>query len=115
MSNIVVTIEDKIQNASLTAIENIVAPKIELAIRSKNASSERDVISVAANSERGEHVGINASFENASGYNNILHVPNVNDETRHNIPDEVIELSAPETNFDGQTHTHHMVTNSPNK
>ena len=91
MSNIVDTVEDRIQNASLTAIDNTVAPKIELAIRSKNASSGRDVTSVTANSERGERVGINASFENASENNNILRVSNVNDETRQDIPDEVSE------------------------
>ena len=39
MNNIVDTVEDRIQNAILTAIENIVALKIELAIRSINASS----------------------------------------------------------------------------
>ena len=89
MSNIVDTVEDRIQNAILTAIDNVVAPKIELAIRSINASSGRDVTSVTVNSERGEHVGINASFENASGNNNTLGVSNRNDETRHNIPDEV--------------------------
>ena len=110
MSNIVDTVEDRIQNAILTAIENIVAPKIELAIRSKNASSGRDVTSVTANSERGERVGINASFENASENNNTLRVPNVSDETRLNIPDEVSELSVPETRFDRQPHTPHMVT-----
>ena len=107
MGNIVDTVEDRIQNAILTAIDKIVAPKIELAIRSINASSGRDVTSVTVNSERGEHVGIIASFENASGNNNILHVSNVNDETRHNIPDEVSELSVPETHLDRQPHTHH--------
>ena len=107
MTNIVDTVEDRIQNAILAAIDNIVAPKIELAIRSINASSRRDVTSVTANSERGERVGINASFENASENNNILRVSNVNDETRQNIPDEVSELSAPETHFDRQPHTHH--------
>ena len=107
MNNIVDTVEDRIQNAILTAIENIVAPKIELAIRSMNASSGRDVTSVTANSERGERVGINASFENASENNNTLRVSNVNDETRQNIPDEVSELSVPETHFDRQPHTHH--------
>ena len=107
MSNIVDTVEDRIQNAILTAIENIVAPKIELAIRSINASSGRDVTSVIANSERGERVGINASFENASENNNTLHVPSVSDETRLNIPDEVGELSVPETRFDRQPHTPH--------
>ena len=107
MSNIIDTVEDRIQDATLTAIDNIVAPKFELAIRSINASSGRDVTSVSANSERSEHVGINASFENACGNNNKLGVSNVNDETRHNIPDEVSELSVPETHFDRQPHTHH--------
>ena len=110
MSNIVDTVEDRIQNAIVTAIDNIVAPKIELAISSKNASSGRDVTSVTANSECGEHVGIETSLGNASGNNNILYVANVNDETRHCIPDEVSELSVAETHFDRQAHTHHMVT-----
>ena len=107
MSNIVDTVKDRIQNAILAAIDNIVAPKIELEIRSINASSGRDVTSVSANSERGEHVGINTSFQNASANNNTLGVSNVNDETRHNIPDEVIELSVPEIHFDRQAHTHY--------
>ena len=74
MSNIVDTVEDRIQNAILTAIENIVAPKIELAIRSINASSGRDATSVSANSERRERVGVNASFENATRNNDTLDV-----------------------------------------
>ena len=110
MSNIVYTVEDRIQKAIMTAIDNIVAPEIELAIRSINASSGRDATSVSANSGRSDHVGINISFENASGKNNTLGVSNVNDETRHNIPDEVSELSNPEAHFDRQSYTHHMVT-----
>ena len=106
MRNIVDTFEDRIQNAILTAIDSIVDPKIELAIRSLDASSGRDAISVTANSEHGEHVGINASFENASGNINVLHASNVNDETQSYIPDEVSKLSVPETRFDRQTHTH---------
>ena len=107
MSNIVDTVEDRIQNAILTAIDNIVAPKIELAIRSINASSGRDVTIVSTISERREPAGINASFENASKNNDTLDVSNVNEETRHNIPDEVSELSVSETHFDRQAHTHH--------
>ena len=110
MSNIVDTVEDRIQNAILTAIENTVAPKIELAISSISASSQQDATSVSANLERKERVGINASFENASKNNDTLNVSNVNDETRHNIQDEVSELSTPEILFDRQSHTHHMVT-----
>ena len=110
MSNIVDTIEDRIHNAILTAIDKIVAPKFELAIRSINASSGRDATSVSANSERTERVGIIASFENASGNKNTLGVSNVNDETGHNIADEVSELSVPETHFDRQADIHHKVT-----
>ena len=107
MSNIVDTVEDRIQNAILTAIENIVTPKFELAIRSINASFGQDATSVTAISERREPVGISTSFQNASGNNDTLGVSNVNDETRQNIPDEVSELSVSETRFDRQAHTHH--------
>ena len=107
MSNIVDTVEDRIQNAILTGIEILVAPKIELAIRSIKASSGRDATSVSANSERRERVGINAAFENASGNNDTLGESNVNDETRQNIPDEVSELSVSGSRFDRQPHTHH--------
>ena len=114
VNNIVDTVEDKIQKAILTSIDNIFAPIIELAVMSINASSGRDVTSVTANSERGEHEGINASFENACGNNNNLHVSDVNVETRHNIPDEVSELSVPETHLDRQPHSHHMATGPSN-
>ena len=110
MNNIVDTVEDRIQNAILTTIDNIVAPKFELAIRSITASSGRDVTSVSANLERREQVGINAPFESASGSNDTLGVSKVNDETRHNIAGEVSELSVPEAHFDRQAQTHHMVT-----
>ena len=115
MSNIVDTVEDRIQNAILATIDNIVTPKIELAIRSINVFSGRDATSASAGSERREHVGINASSENASGNDNTLGVSNVNDETRHDIPDEVSVLSAPETRFDRQAQTHHMVTGPSNQ
>ena len=114
MSNIVDTVEDRIQNAILTAIDNIVAPKVELAIRSIKASSGRDVTSVSVNSERREHAGINASFENTSGNNDTQVISKVNDETRHSITDKVSELSVPETHFDRQPQTHHMVTGRSN-
>ena len=108
MSNIVDTVEDRIQNAVLTAIDNIVTPKIELAIRSINASPGRDVTSASGNSERREYEGINASFENASANNRTLGMANTNDETRHDFHDGVSELPVSEAQFDRQLPTHHM-------
>ena len=107
MSNIVHTVEDRIKNAFLTAIVSIVAAETELVIGLMNASSGRDATSNTINSERGEHLGINALFENASGKNNVLHVSNMNDETRRSLPVKVGELSVAETRFDRQTLTHH--------
>ena len=114
MNNIVDTVEDRIQNAILAAIDNIVAPKIELSIRSLNASSGRDVTSVSANSERREHTVINASFENASENNNTIGVTDINDEARRNSQDGVSELSVPGTQFDQQSHIHHVTTGVKN-
>ena len=110
MSNIVDTVEVRIQNAILAAIYSFVAPMIELEIRSKKASSGQDATNVTTNSERGQHVGMKASSEDESRNKNVLHKSNVNDEARNNIPDKVIELSVPEIRFDRPTHTHHFVT-----
>ena len=108
MCNIVDAVEDRIQNAILTAIDNIVAPKIELAIRSINASSGRDVASASGNSERREYEGINASFENASENNRTLGTTHINDETRCNSHDGVSELPDLGTQFDRQSPTHYV-------
>ena len=62
MTIIVDTVEDRIQNAILAAFDNVVTAKIELAIRSINASSGRVASSVSANSECREHVWMSASF-----------------------------------------------------
>ena len=106
MENIVETVEDRIQSAILTAIDNIVGPKIELAIRSINTSSGRNVASMSANSERREHTGINASFKNASENNNAIGVTNINDEARRKSQDGVSDLSVQGTQFDRQSHIH---------
>ena len=66
MNNIVDTVEDKIQNAMLTAIENIVTPKNELAVRSINASSGRDMTSGTANSEPQSSHGVRTKRPNKS-------------------------------------------------
>ena len=110
MSNIVDTVEDRIQNAILVAIDNIVAPKIELAIRSINASSGQDVTSVSGNSERRDQERINASFGSASENNRTLGLANTNDETRRNPHDIVSELPVAGTQFDQLSPTHHVAS-----
>ena len=106
MGKRVETGEDRIQNLILTATDFIDTPRIELAVRSRNASSERNVASVIGNLEQGEGTRIAASFENVPERKHTLHELNANDETRTNIPDMVSELSVPGAHFDRKSHTH---------
>ena len=55
MGNFVDTVDNNIQNAIWTTIDCIVTPKIEVSIRSKNASPGRDATSVVASSEPEEN------------------------------------------------------------
>ena len=103
MGNMVDTVENRIQNPISTAIVIFITSKIELAVTSKM----RLLDNVTVILERGERVGIIASFENLSERNNTLHVLNTNDESGKNIPDETSEISAPGTQFDRQSYTHH--------
>ena len=82
MGNIADTVEARSQNAILSAIDSYNTSRIELAVKSKNASYARDETSVTASSERGEHIRKAAFFENASKKNDTLHLLNTNDENR---------------------------------
>ena len=67
--------------------------------------------------EPGQHIGITAPFENVSESNNTLHMLKTNDESENSIPNNISELSIPDTYFDRKPQTHHMVnlTDNPNK
>ena len=62
-----------------------------------------------ASSESWEHIGISAFLENVSEWNNKQHVLKINDWTRNKFLEEISEASIPDTHFDHQTHTHHMM------
>ena len=74
MGYIVDAVRDRIRKAILTSRDSIITPIIELAIRSTNASSGRDVTSVMASSESGELLEITAPLGNESERNSTLHL-----------------------------------------
>ena len=96
MGVIIDTVENKIQNANSTAIDSIIPPKMELAVRLINASSGQEATRVLANSAREKQIGITAPFENVSERSNTLLASTTNDETDF-FSDEVSELSIPGT------------------
>ena len=105
MSNVVEMVENRIQSAILTTVDNFVTPIFESAVRSINASSA----SVTANLEPGKPLVITASFENISNRIKTFHGLNANDETRGSIPFPELEavFSVPRTHFDRQSPTRH--------
>ena len=58
MGNAVETVEDRIQNAILAAMDNVITPRIELALRSLDASSGQEAASVTSTLDRREQVGL---------------------------------------------------------
>ena len=73
MGNVVERTEEKIQNPTLTAIDNFVTPKSELAVKLVNASSKRATASLTTHSERKWHIGVIVSFGNLSHRINTLY------------------------------------------
>ena len=73
IEKIIETVEDRIQNAFLTVIDHFFSLRVELAFKSINASSGRDVVNVTAKSEPGRHIGITAPLGNLSVMNNTFH------------------------------------------
>ena len=71
MSNIVETVEDRIQNDILAAIDSIITRRIELAVSSMNGLSRQDAASVAECSDCGKQSRLTASFENVFNGKNI--------------------------------------------
>ena len=62
MSNVVDTVENRIQNAILALVNNIITSRIESAVRSMKTSSGRDGASVVVSSGHGKQPGITASL-----------------------------------------------------
>ena len=61
--NIVDTVKNRMHKAIFTAIDSVVTPMSELAVRLENVSSGRDGTSVTANSEHEECIRITASLK----------------------------------------------------
>ena len=114
VDNVVATVETRVHDAILSAMEGLVLPRVELAMKSVNESSGLDSESVVLDPDLRNFSGNIESLQMAAS-SRMHSITDLNkiDETRGNITVEASELSVNEKNFDQQAHTHHsFVTES---
>ena len=105
LDNVMTTVETRVQDAVLTAIENSVSPRVVLAMKSASASSGRNVEgNVLEPDERDFSGNIEGLQRIASHRLNSRTDLNRIDETRGNITVEESDLLVNERNIDRQTH-----------
>ena len=104
---VVTTVETFVRVAVLTALELLLIPRLELAMKSVNASSGPDVNSVVPDPDQRKFSGYIESLQmTASSRISSKTEPNNIYETLSYISVEKVELSVSHRNFDPQTHTH---------
>ena len=102
------TVETRLQDAVLIALENIAIHRKVSAMRSINASSGRGMDSVVLDPDQRDFSRNILSLQlTASSRKKSYTDLKIFDETRSNMTVEGVDLSVNEGNFDRQTHTHH--------
>ena len=109
VDNLMTSVETRVQDAVLTAMENLVNPRVELAMKSVNASSGRGVSNVVMDPDRKAFSGIIENLQRTASSRINSHTDlNRFDETRSNITKEGSDLSVIEKNMHRPTHTYHI-------
>ena len=108
VDNVMTPVGTRVQDAVLTAIENLVIPRVELAMNSANARSERSADSNVLEPDQRDFLGDIKSLRMTASSRINSHMDlNRIDETRSNITVEEGDLMVNEKNIDRRTHAHH--------
>ena len=107
VDSVITTVETTVQDAVLTSIESFIIPRIELAMKSVNASSGHGVGSVMLDPLEEYFSGNIEGLQmtSSSRINSHIYLNGI-DETRGNITVEEGDLLVNERNFERHTHTH---------
>ena len=105
-------VEIRVQAAVLTAIETLIIPGVELAMKSVNASSGHGIGSVVSDLDQGDFSGNIAGLRMtpSTRINSDTDLNRI-DESRGNITGEGGDLLFNERNIDRQANTHHSFEN----
>ena len=111
VDNVMTSVESRVKDAVLTAIENLVISRVELALKSANAHSERSVDGNALESDQNDFLGGIEGLRMTASNRLHSHMDlNRIDETRGNITVEERGFLVNEKNHDRQTNAYHMLT-----
>ena len=106
VDSVMTTVETRVQDAVMTAMENLVIPTVEFAMKSANALSGNGIGSVVLDpDQRDFSVNIEGLQMTASSRINSQTNSNRIGETRDNITVEGSDLLVNKRNFDQQTHS----------
>ena len=108
LGKVVDTVQDRIPQTILAAVNSIVTLRVELAVRFLKASFGQDFANVMAISEREEQPGVRAVFQDASDRIDTFHEFHLTDETRGCNLGKLSELRFSRKHFDQQSDTHHI-------
>ena len=105
----VIVVENRLHDAILTVMNDVVIPRVEMAVRSITGSSANGVESIVQNLDRRDFTGNskNTSLRSASGRLDLNIDQNIIDEIRDIEISEDGGYPATKLNYDRRAHTHH--------
>ena len=114
VDNAVMAIENRMHDASLKAMDTVVIPRVEIAVRSITGSSGHGRNSVVQNPDRRDFTGSkeNTPLMSASSRLDLSIDQGGIDETRDIGNFEKGEFPALRSNYDQRAHTHHSIFES---
>ena len=109
VSSVVMTIENCIHDAILTAIDNVVMARVEMAVKSITSLARHGTSSEVQNPDWKVFLGNirNTPLMSASRWLDLDNEINRNDETRSDVDFEDSDFPALKPNFDRREHAHH--------
>ena len=109
VSSAVMTVENRMHDAILTAIDNVVIPRVGMAVKSITGSTGHGTNSKVQNPDRRDFIGHikNTPLMSASSRLDLDAELNRNDETRNNEDFEEGDFPALRPNYDRRMHAHH--------
>ena len=114
VNSTVMTVESCLHDLTLTAIDNVVIPRVEMVVKSISDPAGQGTGSEVQNPDRRDFVGNikNTPLMSASSHLDLDNELNRNDEIRNAVDFEDSDFAALKSNYDRREHAHHSYINA---